>query len=38
MTAAASRMAHSVQPRAVVPRPMYFRPEAAITKVITGRM
>src|SRR5690242_4441067 len=36
--AATSRTAHSAQPRAVVPTPTYFRPEAKITKVITGLM
>src|SRR5258708_8212024 len=35
---AASRTAHSAQPRAVVPTPTYFRPEAKITKVMTGLM
>ncbi len=34
----ASSIAHSIQPSAVVPRPMYFKPEAAMTNVITGRM
>ena len=34
----ASATAHSVQPSAVVPTPMYFSPEAKITKVIIGLM
>jgi hypothetical protein len=29
---------HKVQPRAVVPMPTYFSPEAKITKVMIGRM
>ena len=30
-------MMHRTQPSAVVPRPTYFRPEAKITNVMTGR-
>jgi hypothetical protein len=33
---AANNMTHKSQPRAVVPTPTYFRPEAATTNVITG--
>jgi hypothetical protein len=38
MAAVPNRTAHRTQPRAVVPRPTYFRPEAKITKVMAGRM
>ena len=31
-------MTHSTQPKAVVPRPTYFRPDAKMTNVMAGRM
>src|SRR5277367_95129 len=37
VTAATARIPHSAQPSSSVPSPTYLRPEAAITKVITGR-
>jgi hypothetical protein len=36
--AAVSKTAHMIQPSVVVPMPMYFSPEAKITKVMTGLM
>ena len=38
IAAAANSIAHSSQPSVVVPTPTYFRPEAAITNVMTGLM
>jgi len=31
------RIAHRIHPSAVAPTPTYFRPDAAITNVMTGR-
>ena len=38
MTVVPNRIADRTQPRAVVPTPTYFRPEAKITNVMAGRM